>query len=79
MSSKVRSPVRGACTSTAMLPGTVHDGTEGELYDLANDPLQRNNLWSSSQHVAQRDALLDDMWSSLPTRVLPLRACDAPV
>ena len=24
-------------------PGTVHDGTEGELYDLADDPLQRVN------------------------------------
>jgi hypothetical protein len=74
-----RTICRDGWVCTAMLPGTVHDGSEGELYDLANDPLQHNNLWSSTQHVAQRDALLDDMWSSLPTRVLPLRPCDAPV
>jgi arylsulfatase A-like enzyme len=74
-----RTICRDGWVCTAMLPGTVHDGSEGELYDLANDPLQHNNLWSSTQHVARRDALLDDMWSSLPTRVLPLRPCDAPV
>jgi hypothetical protein len=62
-----------------MLPGTVHDGTEGELYDLANDPLQRRNLWGEPRYAAQRDALLDDLWSSLPAAVLPLRPCDAPV
>ena len=74
-----RTICRDGWVCTAMLPGTVHDGTEGELYDLANDPLQRVNLWSDSRHTAHRDALLDDMWSSLPTRVLPLRPCDAPV
>ena len=26
-------------------PGTSHDGTEGELYDLDDDPLQRLNRW----------------------------------
>jgi hypothetical protein len=62
-----------------MLPGTVHDGTEGELYDLVHDPLQRVNLWHDPRHAAHRDALLDDLWSSLPARVLPLRPCDAPV
>ncbi|MFM8415899.1 MAG: sulfatase, partial [Actinomycetota bacterium] len=74
-----RTICRDGWVCTTMLPGTVHDGTEGELYDLANDPLQRVNLWSNSRHTAHRDALLDDMWSSLPTRVLPLRPCDAPV
>ncbi|MFZ9923164.1 MAG: sulfatase [Ilumatobacteraceae bacterium] len=74
-----RTICRDGWICTAMLSGTVHDGTEGELYDLANDPLQHNNLWNSAQHAAQRASLLDDMWSSLPTRVLPLRSCDAPV
>jgi arylsulfatase A-like enzyme len=64
---------------TAMLPGTVHDGTEGELYDLTHDPLQRRNLWNDSASAAQLDALLDDMWSSFPATVLPRRPCDAPV
>nr|MBU6203613.1 sulfatase [Acidobacteriota bacterium] len=74
-----RTICRDGWVCTSMLPGSVHDGSEGELYDLASDPLQQNNLWSSARHSAQRDALLDDMWSSLPTRVLPLRPCDAPV
>jgi hypothetical protein len=30
---------------SAYLPGTSHDGTEGELYDLDDDPLQRHNRW----------------------------------
>ncbi|NBO34206.1 MAG: hypothetical protein EBV02_07565, partial [Actinobacteria bacterium] len=54
-------------------PGTVHDGTEGELYDLTNDPQQRHNLWDDPTATTQRDALLDDMWSSFPTTVLPRR------
>ena len=33
----------GCAPSTS--PGTSHDGTEGELYDLADDPLQRHNRW----------------------------------
>jgi hypothetical protein len=74
-----RSICRDGWLCTAMLPGTVHDGTEGELYDLTHDPLQRTNLWGDPRHAAQRDALLDDMWSSFPAAVLPRRACDAPV
>jgi arylsulfatase A-like enzyme len=75
----VRTICRDGWLCTAMLPGTVHDGTEGELYDLANDPLQRRNLWGEPRYAAQRDALLDDLWSSLPAAVLPRRPCDAPV
>jgi len=75
----VRTIFRDGYTCTAMLPGTIHDGTEGELYDHANDPLQRVNLWDSPSHRALRDDLLADMWAHFPTRVMPLRPCDAPV
>jgi arylsulfatase A-like enzyme len=74
-----RTICRDGWVCTAMLPGTVHDGTEGELYDLANDPLQRVNLWNDSSQAAHRDALLADMWESFPTTPLPRRPCDAPV
>jgi hypothetical protein len=41
----LRTITRDGWVCTAYLPGTVHDGTEGELYDLADDPLQRVNRW----------------------------------
>jgi arylsulfatase A-like enzyme len=39
----VRSVVTADHLYTEYRPGTMHDGTEGELYDLADDPLQRAN------------------------------------
>lgn len=35
-----------------------YDGSEGELYDCARDPLQQNNLWSDPAHRARRDELV---------------------
>jgi arylsulfatase A-like enzyme len=42
----VRSIVTTDYLYTEYLPGTMHDGTEGELYDLRDDPLQRVNRFS---------------------------------
>ena len=49
-----RSPATG-WVCTAYRPGTVHDGTEGELYDLVDDPLQQHNRWDDpAQPIAAR-------------------------
>jgi hypothetical protein len=56
----------------------VHDGTEGELYNLADDPLQRHNLWDDPSRRAVRDDLIADMWDHLPPSV-ERRGVDAPV
>jgi arylsulfatase A-like enzyme len=40
-------------------PGSMHDGTEGELYDCAADPLQRDNRFADPAVAAIRDELLD--------------------
>ncbi len=40
-------------------PGTVHDGTEGELYDLASDPYQRENRFEDPSLRGVRAALAD--------------------
>jgi hypothetical protein len=64
---------------TATLPGSLHDGSDGELHDLSNDPLQHVNLWHDPSQRAMRDDLLDDMWRNLPDAESPRRACDAPV
>ena len=70
---------RDGWTCTAVLPGSVHDGTEGELYDTVDDPLQRHNRWDDPSQRAHRDALLDDMRAHLPAEAGPRRPCDAPV
>ena len=41
----LRTITRDGWVCTAYQPGYVHDGTEGELYDLADDPLQQVNRW----------------------------------
>ncbi|NDB04561.1 MAG: sulfatase [Acidimicrobiia bacterium] len=74
----MRTICRDGWVATTCLPGTVHDGTEGELYNLADDPLQRVNLWDDATHRATRDDLLADMWDNLPASV-ERRGVDAPV
>jgi len=74
----MRTICRDGWIATTCLPGTVHDGTEGELYDLGNDPLQRHNLWDDPTRRSLRDDLIADMWDHLPTAV-DRRAVDAPV
>ena len=70
---------RDGFTCTSMGRGTLHDGTEGELYDHRNDPLQQMNLWDDPVHQSLKNDLLADLRDHLPRTVLPLRTCDAPV
>jgi arylsulfatase A-like enzyme len=70
---------RGGWTCTAYAPGTVHDGSEGELYNVNEDPLQFINRWDDPSCSSLRSDLLDDMWSHLPTPMSERRQCDAPV
>jgi arylsulfatase A-like enzyme len=56
----------------------TYDGSEGELYDLKNDPLQRENLWSDPERRALRDELLADLRAHLPSRRSPALRVDAP-
>jgi arylsulfatase A-like enzyme len=62
----LRTITRDGWVCTAYLPGTVHDGSEGELYDLGNDPLQQTNRWDDDAVRSLRDDLLDDLWASQP-------------
>ncbi len=52
-----------------------YDGTEGELYDLREDPLERVNLWSDPSRRALRDELAAALRATLP----PARAVPLPV
>jgi len=53
----VRSVVTQDYLYTEYLPGTMHDGSEGELYDLADDPLQRVNRFGDSRYADVRSTL----------------------
>ena len=43
-----------------------YDGTEGELYNLADDPKQWTNLWADPAHQGIKADLLDDLITNLP-------------
>jgi arylsulfatase A-like enzyme len=75
----LRTVTRDGWVCTVYGPGTVHDGTEGELYDLAADPLQRANRWDDPALVGLRDDLVADLRSSSPPLAGHRRPLEAPV
>jgi len=75
----LRTITRGGWVCTAYRPGTVHDGTEGELYDIVDDPLQHHNRWSERSRRTVRDDLLADLWDSQPALHQPKLLLQAPV
>jgi len=75
----LRTITRDGWVCTAYGPGLVHDGTEGELYRLEDDPLQRENLWDDPARRSVRDDLVADLRDhQAPTRE-PQLALEAPV
>jgi arylsulfatase A-like enzyme len=70
----LRTITRDRWVCTTYRPGTVHDGSEGELYDLVDDPLQRVNRWDDPSQRALRDDLVADLRDSEaaphPTRLM---------
>jgi len=74
-----RTLTRDRWVLTAYRPGYVHDGTEGELYDLADDPLQRHNLWGDPACAALQSDLLADLWDHQPPTRAPRLDVVAPV
>jgi arylsulfatase A-like enzyme len=79
VSVRVRTITRDSWVCTAYLPGTSHDGTEGELYSLVEDPLQRTNRWDDPALSGVRDDLLVDLWSHQPRVRTPRPQLEAPV
>jgi len=75
----LRTIYRDGYTITAYLPGTIYDGTEGELYDHKNDPQQWRNLWNDPAYQALKSDLLADMNDNLPPVHEPQMECVAPV
>jgi len=55
-----------------------YDGTEGELYDLRNDPRQWENLWDDPSRRKLRDDLVADLRANMPRERLPRLRVAAP-
>jgi arylsulfatase A-like enzyme len=75
----LRTITRDRWVCTAYRPGTVHDGTEGELYDLVDDPLQQVNRWDDPSQRSLRDDLVADLWDGQPPARQPRLQVEAPV
>jgi len=75
----LRTITRDGWVCTSCLPGTCHDGTEGELYDLSADPLQHVNRWDDPGMHALRADLLADLFDHQPVHRTPRLQLEAPV
>ncbi|MFT5173943.1 MAG: arylsulfatase A-like enzyme [Gammaproteobacteria bacterium] len=68
---RLRSICRDGYLCTVCEPGTDHQGDEGELYDLRNDPRQWRNLWDHSDFAALKADLIADLYDNLPPARTP--------
>jgi arylsulfatase A-like enzyme len=63
---RMRSIFRDGVLCTAYEKSSFYDGSEGELYDLRNDPHQFENLWDDPGYRKRRDELVERLYQSLP-------------
>jgi arylsulfatase A-like enzyme len=75
----LRTITRDGWVCTAYRPGYVHDGTEGELYDLTGDPLQQHNRWADPALAALQSDLVADLCDHQPSVRSPRLELEAPV
>ena len=75
----LRTITRDGWVCSTYQPGYSHDGTEGELYDLTNDPEQFENRWNDPSLTALQSDLLSDLRDHQPTMKSPLPRVEAPV
>jgi arylsulfatase A-like enzyme len=64
----LRSLYRDGWTITAYNASSIYDGSEGELYHLADDPRQWRNLWDEPSAAGMKRDLLDDLRRRTPTQ-----------
>jgi arylsulfatase A-like enzyme len=75
----LRSMYRDGWVVTEYEAGGGYDGTEGELYDLGEDPYQWDNRWEDPALTGWRDDLITDLHDSLPPARPTRLAVEAPV
>jgi arylsulfatase A-like enzyme len=75
----LRTITRDNWVCTTYQPGYSHDGTEGELYNLGDDPLQQINRWNDPSLAELQSDLVADLWDHQPPMRMPWRRVEAPV
>src|ERR1700761_4403746 len=73
VSISLRTLYRDGYIVTAYGKSSIYDGTEGELYDLGNDPMQWRNLWDEPVAAALKRDLLADLRDRTPEQAAPHR------
>lgn len=77
VSLSLRTLYRDGWTITAYNKTSLYEGTEGELYNMAEDPHQWHNLWDEPSAAGMKRDLLDDLRARTPkgdTRRLKVEA-----
>lgn len=74
----LRSIYRDGWVCTAYEAGGLYEGTEGELYNLVDDPLQFENRWDDPSCASLRTDLVSDLYDHLPPPREPRLAVEAP-
>ncbi len=75
VSVSLRTLYRDGWIVTAYGKSSIYEGTEGELYDLKNDPQQWRNLWDDPAAASMKADLLDDLRARTPKQREPRLAC----
>ena len=57
----------------------LYEGTEGELYDMNNDPDQLHNLWDDPAYQTKKRELTELLYESIPPAMSPGLPRQAPV
>jgi arylsulfatase A-like enzyme len=79
VSISLRTLYRDGWIVTAYGKSSIYEGTEGELYDLANDPRQWRNLWDDPSAQAMKKDMLADLRARTPKQREPRLECVASV
>ena len=64
---------------TVYEPSHLYDGTEGELYNINEDPDQIINRWDDPDHQSLKTALIAELYDKLPSPRAPKLPRLAPV
>ena len=70
---------RDGLLCTAYEKSHLYEGTEGELYDMREDPDQLRNLWSDPGYAVHKTELTDRLYASLPEETTEKLPRNAPV
>lgn len=62
----LRTIYRDGHVCTAYEKSSLYEGTEGELYDLSEDPMQWHNLWDDPARQKLKRELVADLYDHLP-------------